>query len=151
MQVHFRAEHYLEAARERIFSAVRLYELSRYSAAIYLAGVAVECILRAYILRKTKDFESRHDLSDLMRKSSIADFIPPKQNREFGMYLTTVWRRWKNNYRYASISRLSSEFRDIGLCTGIKGDPLKENARITLSASEKIINAGVLAWNLKEK
>lgn len=148
--MHFRAEHYLDTARERVFSAVRLYELSRYSAAIYFAGVAVECLLRAYILRRTKEFESRHDLTDLMRKSSIADFIPPQQNREFGVYLTTVWRRWKNNYRYASIARLSSEFRDIGLFSGIKGDPLKENARITIPATEKIISAGVLAWNSKQ-
>lgn len=149
--MHFRAEHYLDTARERVFSAVRLYELSRYSAAIYLAGVAVECLLRAYILRETKEFESRHDLTDLMRKSSIADFIPPQQNREFGAYLTTVWRRWKNNYRYASISRLSSEFRDMGLFSGIKGDPLKENARVTILATEKIISAGVLAWNSKQE
>lgn len=149
--MHFRAEHYLDTARERVFSAVRLYEISRYSVAIYLSGVAVECLLRAYILRETKEFESRHDLTDLMRKSSIADFIPPQQTREFGVYLTTVWRRWKNNYRYASISRLSSEFRDIGLFSGIKGDPLKENARVTILATEKIISAGVLAWNSKQE
>lgn len=149
--MHFRSEHYLEAAKERVFSAFRLYESSRYSAAIYLAGVAVECLLRAYIVRKTPEFDEKHDLTALMKKSSIAEFIPTQQRRDLGASLTVVWLRWKNNYRYASISRLSSEFRDIGLFTGIKGDPLKENARKTLISTEKIINAGVLAWNLNKK
>ena len=149
--MHFRADHYLEAARERVFSAFCLYDSSRYAAAIHFAGVAVECLLRAYRMRKTGTFDERHDLAELMKSSSIASFIPNKLNQEFGAALTTVWRRWKNNYRYASMSRLSTELRDLGLFATIKGDPLKENARITLSAAQKLINAGVLSWNLPTK
>jgi HEPN domain-containing protein len=149
--MHFRSEHYLEAARERVFSAFRLFDSSRYAGAIYVAGVAVECLLRAYRLRKTNEFDEKHDLVELMKGSSIADFIPMELKQEFGASLTTVWRRWKNNYRYASMSRLSSELRDLGLFAGIKGDPLKENARVTLSAAEKLINAGVLSWNSKRE
>lgn len=149
--MHFRSEHYLEAAKERVFSAFRLYDSSRYAVAIYVAGVAVECLLRAYRLKKTNEFDERHDLSELMKGSSIADFIPIERKQEFGASLTTVWRRWKNNYRYASMSRLSTELREMGLFAGIKGDPLKENARVTLSAAEKLINAGVLSWNSKRE
>lgn len=149
--MHFRSEHYLEAARERVLSAFRLYDSSRYAGAIYVAGVAVECLLRAYRLRKSKEFDEKHDLTELMKGSSIADFIPTEQRQEFGASLTTVWRRWKNNYRYASMSRLSTELRDLGLFAGIKGDPLKENARVTLSAAEKLINAGVLSWTSKRE
>jgi HEPN domain-containing protein len=149
--MHFRSEHYLEAARERVLSAFRLYESSRYAGAIYFAGVAVESLLRAYRVRKTNEFDERHDLVELMKGSSISDFIPIELKQEFGASFTAVWRRWKNNYRYASMSRLSTEFRDMGLLAGIKGDPLKENARITLVAAEKLINAGVLSWNSKRE
>jgi HEPN domain-containing protein len=48
--MYFRSEHYLEAAKERVLSAFRLYESSRYAVAIYVAGVAVEGTLRAYRL-----------------------------------------------------------------------------------------------------
>jgi HEPN domain-containing protein len=149
--MHFRAEHYLEASKERVFSAFCLYDSTRYVEAIYFAGVAVECLLRAYRKRYLGTFDERHDLTELMKNSSIASFIPVEQNQEFGAALTTVWRRWKNNYRYASIARLSTELRGLGLFTTIKGDPLKENARITLSAAQKLINAGVLSWNLTIK
>lgn len=148
--MYFRSKHYLEAARERVLSAFRLYESARYADAIYVAGVAVECILRAYRLRKSKEFNEKHDLVELVKGSSIADFIPMEQRQAFGASLTAVWRRWKNNYRYAS-SRLSTELQDMGLFAGIKGDPLKENARITLSAAQKLINAGVLSWTSKRE
>jgi HEPN domain-containing protein len=149
--MNFRPEHYLEAAREKVASAFNLYTDSSYVDSLYLAGVAVECLLRAYHLRKTDKFDDRHDLIDLMKQSSIADFIPIEMNREFGASLTAVWRRWKNNYRYACESRLSSELRNMGLYVGIKGNPLKENVRITLSAAKKLINAGVLSWNSNRK
>jgi hypothetical protein len=43
-------------------------------------------------------------------------------------------------------------FRAIRLFNKIKGDPLKVNAKMTLTAAEKLINAGVLAWkNLEAK
>lgn len=149
--MHFRPEHYLEASKERVFSAFLLYDSSRYADAIYLAGIATECVLRAYLLRKSTEFDKRHDLPVLMKQSSIADFIPAQLRHEFGASLTSIWKRWKNNYRYASMPRLSSEYRDMGLFAGIKGDPLKENARITLLSAEKLVNAGVLSWNSMKK
>jgi hypothetical protein len=49
------------------------------------------------------------------------------------------------------MSRLSTELQDMGLFAGIKGDPLKENARITLCAAGKLVNAGVLSWTSKRE
>jgi len=38
---------------------------------MYVAGVAVECMLRAFITRRSAEFEGRHDIARLYRASGI--------------------------------------------------------------------------------
>ncbi len=97
--MRFRPEHYLEAAQEQVVSARRLHKQRRYPAAIYLAGVAVECLLLAYKTRENPVFESRHDLRNLLRESGMFSFIRPKDRRKLSVQMGDVWARWKNNYR----------------------------------------------------
>src|SRR5689334_3990123 len=67
-----RPEHYYRAALERIKQAEYLYrEGNSYALAMYVAGVAVECILRAFRARKAPVFESRHDLLLLFAESGM--------------------------------------------------------------------------------
>jgi len=56
--------------------------------------------------------------------------------------LGEVWSRWKNNYRFASHGRLTSEFGRIGLGRGIRGDILKRNSDIAIRNALEIINLG---------
>jgi HEPN domain-containing protein len=58
----FNPDHYLEASANRIEIARRLHNIGHYSAAVYFAGVSVECLLRAYIVRENPEFDQRHDL-----------------------------------------------------------------------------------------
>ena len=70
--MEFRAEHYFRAALERMSQAQHLYREGKgnFALAMYSAGLAVECILRAYILKRgKKEFTSRHDVLLLWKDS----------------------------------------------------------------------------------
>jgi hypothetical protein len=90
---------YRTASLERVADARTLYEARHFSSALYLAGVAVACILRAYRTREDPAFGSRHDLAELLRASGLASFIPRQRREELSVALTEVWARWKNGYR----------------------------------------------------
>ena len=141
--MRFRPEHYLQAAQEQVVSARRLHKQRRYPAAIYLAGVAVECLLLAYQTRANPVFESRHDLRNLLRESGMSGFIRPKDRRKLSVQIGDVWVRWKNNYRFASHARLTSEFRRLNLDRDIRGEILKPNSDIIINNAGDIINMGV--------
>src|SRR5262245_62663869 len=69
----FTAEHYFLASVERMSQAQHLYRQGEgyYALAMYAAGLAVECLLRAYIVKRKREFESRHDLLLLFKESGI--------------------------------------------------------------------------------
>jgi hypothetical protein len=138
----FRPEHYLDASIEQINSATRLHKQRRYPAAIYLTGVAVECLLLAYRTRENPEFESRHDLISLLRESGMAGFVRMRDRKKLFIMMGDVWSRWKNNYRFASHSRLTSEFRRLKLDRGIRGEVLKTNSDILIRSAIEIINMG---------
>jgi hypothetical protein len=70
--MRFRAEHYYEAALQRIEQATILFEAgTSYALAMYVAGLAVECKLRAFKLRRDSTFDERHDLLLLFRTSGM--------------------------------------------------------------------------------
>lgn len=108
MPSEFPPDHYYSASMERLTDAARLHQAERYVASVYLSGVAVECMLRAYRSRTDPTFDSRHDLTSLMTSSGIMDFIKDHERRDFACHLGTVWRFWRNSWRYAEHSRFDS-------------------------------------------
>ena len=137
---------YLEVTQEHIDTARILHNNERYSTAIYLAGVAIESLLLAYKTKNNSHFDSKHDLIKLMKESGIANFVQERNRKKVGILLGEVWSRWKNNYRFASNSRLKSEFKKIGLDRGIKGDILKLNSMTIIDNAYELINIGVRRW-----
>ena len=140
------ADDYRWAAFDRIGSAEALHAAERYAAAIYLAGVAVECMLRAYRVRVDPEFDARHDLMQLLTSSGLQDYVPAKRRAEVAGALGDVWSRWRNDYRYASDDRVLRDLRDRGLTLGIKGDPLKENSRHVLAQALALVGLGGARW-----
>ena len=140
------ADHYRLAALERIRAAEVLFNGRLYAECIYVAGVATECMLRAYRARFDPAFDSRHDLADLLNASGLEDLIPEKRRREVAAALGDVWVRWKNDYRYASSELLSAALRRRGLFDKIKGNQLKANARTTLDKSLELVGIGAARW-----
>jgi HEPN domain-containing protein len=144
--VNLTADEYRWAALARIRAAEQLHEAAIYASAIYLAGVAVECILRAYRVRKDPEFDSRHDLRELLSASGLQDYVPEKRRAQVAAALGDVWARWRNDYRYASDDRVLRDLRDRGLTLGIKGDPLRDNSRRVFEKAHELVGMGVARW-----
>src|SRR4051812_23465888 len=98
----FSAEVYRAAASEHLPAATELYERGRYVLASYVAGLAVESILRAYQFRLDPKFDARHDLHLLYRSSKFEVILPQSQAVEYGQSLGSVAARWNNSHRFRS-------------------------------------------------
>ncbi len=80
----FEPKHYYEAAQERLFQAETLFNLcpecrknlrgERYAVVVYLAGVAVESMFRAYKLKVVSQFDEKHSLDRLFVASRFSSF-----------------------------------------------------------------------------
>jgi hypothetical protein len=131
-----------------------------YALAMYTGGLAVECMLRAFVLRREmKEFESRHDVLRLAEESGILN-VPRDRLKARGLSdeqievhekalwasVNDVFILWRNNYRFASETRLLAHLKKLKLYEGRKGDPLKANALRLLGAAQRFIDNGGLQW-----
>ena len=73
---------------------------------IYCAGVAIECMLRAYITKYTLEFDSKHDLEKLYEKSQIASKLSNNEKEQLSTAIKRVNKFWNNNLRYTSEKRI---------------------------------------------
>src|SRR5437899_8813032 len=120
-----RPEHYYRAALERIRQAQYLYrEGSSYALAMYVAGVAVESMLRAFRAKKTSEFESRHDVLALFAESGMlrvgeerlkalgwSDEQIAAHAKSLKSAVIDVYNLWQNNCRYASEERMLAHLK----------------------------------------
>jgi HEPN domain-containing protein len=126
------AADYVETAQERLINANLLYEATQYSFALYAAGVAVESLLRAYIVRLEPILEAAHDLPTLLRTSELTQRVTANESLRIHKSIGGLSRRWKNDLRYTSNHRLRRRLKKLKLDRGIRGDFLKENCRIAI-------------------
>jgi len=137
-------EDHFEAALERRETARRLLAAGDFVPAIYLAGVAVESLLRAFRPAVAEaGFTGRHDLPRLLEESDLE--VPPPRRRAFGAAFGDLWMRWKNDYRYCSADRLERRYRKLGL-RAKRGDTLEANARIAVNAAFTVVSLGASEW-----
>lgn len=73
---------------------------------LYCAGVAVECMLRAYITRYTSEFDGKHDLQKLYIQSQLSTLLSEKEKSELLYAIKTIKRHWSNDLRYHSIKKM---------------------------------------------
>jgi hypothetical protein len=162
--MQFTAEHYYRSAQERIIEAGILYDRGRYGLAMYIGGLSVECLLRAFRFRKDPVFDARHDLQLLFRQSGILriheerlelrGFEPQRINEtilEFRAAHDVVIRLWRNDYRFAAEPHIRGWLNEIGALVGVKGDSLKANARRLIQSAQTIVNTGVMLWTSRKK
>lgn len=147
--MQFPPEHYFDASQERLTDAARLHSEGRFVASVYMSGVAVECMLRAYRTRDDPEFDSRHDLKSLMTASGIMDFIKDHERRQFAAHLGTVWQLWRNSLRYAEQSRFDKSIRPLE--PKRKGSPAKWASSEVHESATYVITRGVLRWNSRRK
>jgi HEPN domain-containing protein len=140
------AEVYREAAKEHRDLSLELHEARRYVMSHYLAGLAVECILRAYHYRLSSVFSGRHDLQTLYRDAQFAILVLPDDEERVTSALTEVVRRWSNSHRFRSEQALRLYLRRSGL--GRTGTFVRESSRRIVDAAIVIVDLGVLKWNV---
>lgn len=140
---------YFEASVEHIKSARILHEdMRQYPLAIYVSGLAVECLLRAFRALKSGVFDERHDLRELSRNSDFIDSIPLKRSREYSRYLGVLVTHWHNTHRFRSEMSMRAMFKRRKLDRGIRGDPLKELSRRIYDAAMEIVTLGTQRWKI---
>ncbi len=145
--MHIEAMDYFEAAQERLVDARLLYEKQRYALSLYISGLAVESMLRAFRALKDPHFDARHDLPKLLGMSDLELIVPVKFRREITEATGTIFTRWKNDLRFVSANRLRRHIKKQKLDRGIRGDFLKENSRIVLQAAETVVRIGTRQWH----
>lgn len=144
------AEVYRRAALERIATAEQLLEAQDYVMASYLAGLGVECMLRAYRLRIDASFEGRHDLRALAEESGFIARVPAQHQLEIATALHEVALRWSNSHRFRSIDAL----RRFCVRAGLHGlpagrtvrDVVRHNAVQVVAEARKIVDIGERLW-----
>ncbi len=146
----FAADVYMDAAREHIDSARQLHERERFPLAMYVAGLAVESMLRAYKRRHTQELDERHDLRKLSKAAKIVDNLPPSRTLGYGLHLGVVATHWTNLHRFRSEAALRKWLWQQKLSIGIKGDVLKELSRKLLNASFTIVSIGEETWKMQK-
>ena len=73
--------------------------------AIYCAGVAIECMFRAYIKLHTNEFDSKHDLKKLYSKSRLSERLNESEKQKIVELLFVADKIWHNDLRYFSEKR----------------------------------------------
>ena len=144
--IEFTAEVYRDAALERAGSLQPLYDEREYVLAIYVAGVAVESMFRAYRCQYDPEFSSRHDLYELAKESRFAERVPDALFAKYAADLGVVGARWSNAHRYRSEAALRRYIKRVKLDRGVKGDALKENARRIINAAFDLVTLGARIW-----
>lgn len=141
-----RAKVYRDAAIEHISVARELYENGRLVLANYVAGLSVECMLRAYRHMIDPTFDSRHDVGRLYRLAEFNDVAPVSDVGSFSAALGVVILYWSNDHRFLSYAGLRKRWSNRGWYRGIEGDFVKELVRRTLNAAEQIVGTGAGRW-----
>jgi HEPN domain len=137
---------YRAVAKERVTEAQRLYDLGAYGIAIYIAGVAVESMLRSLALRRGTDFPTNHNLEALRRAARFMDDLRDRPLAAATQAFADVAIRWSNLHRYRSTQAMRVFLKAGRFDRRIRGDFLKENCRITLVSATTLVTIGEQKW-----
>ena len=148
MSARVRAEDYRRAAGERVTEAGALRRAQRYTLGMYVAGVAAECMLRAYH-RADAAFDERHDVIELLKACDLERLGEPAMAR-LRAPVQTVHMLWNNSFRYFDERRIRAHMRAMrqdrrGVQRG--ADFLKVRAKELEDACLEIVMVGEDRWD----
>lgn len=123
-----------------------LVDAGQHPLASYLAGLAVECMLRAYSHRIAGEFDARHDLRLWYKRSKFDVFVPASRSDEISLAIALVIGQWNNSQRYYSLELLRAEWKSAGLSRSIRGDFVKECTHQLVDAAWTIVSLGEEQW-----
>lgn len=123
------ADDYRRGARERLQEASVLRRAEFWAGSIYLAGRAVEGILRAMIWKGDPEFAAGkktekktlgtgHDLRDMLRLARRLGVLREDAKGMFSANVQHVARLWRNNMRFWPTAKVTREWRSQGELSG---------------------------------
>jgi hypothetical protein len=142
----FSPETYREAAYEHIKVCIQLHGEGKFLLSHYVAGLAVECTLRAYQFRKNTQFDGRHNIQKLYLGSGFDRMIPKARKSAIIQAIVEVDSRWSNSYRFLSTAELRRRLLELKLNRGISGDLLEGSSRRLLDSAFELVQLGELKW-----
>jgi hypothetical protein len=121
---------------------------------LYCAGVAIECMLRAYITKYTREFDSKHNLLKLYEKSLLASYLDEEEKQELAVAIKIAHRIWTNELRYTSDKRMKRLIAHEFVRNGHKGTLRFKDINKYVEkyyadifvATELILKTGQLKW-----
>jgi hypothetical protein len=146
MKLELDARSYYEASLEHALAARLLYNERKFPLSIYVSGLSVECLLRAFVGRSSLEFDEKHDLRKLFKRSKFAELVGDIEAPRLETAFNCVVLRWDNRHRFLSEKAMRRFMKKNELDRRIKGDPLKENCRIAVESAIEIAKAGRLSW-----
>lgn len=138
-----------EASIERMEEAEMLFDARRYGLCMYTAGLAVECLLQAFVALNDGAYDAHHDLRRWLEKCPVrvVDDLRAKTLLEWSRLGT----HWSNDLRYLSEPALRGWLRRRGLDRGIRGGAAsitRTCARRCLDSARTIHNKGLILWQV---
>lgn len=138
------------ASLERIEEAQTCRDSGHCVAAMYLGGLAVECILQALALRDNPQHDARHDLTKWLSRCPRS----LEETLKSDPVVAGDWNRvdtvWYNGMRYLSENGLLGYLRGIDRAEkDIKGGReaiLKENAKRLVDSASAVHKKGLATW-----
>src|SRR5207248_7404926 len=122
------ADEYRWAAYENLRAAENADQGSHFVAGHYLAGLAVECILRAYRWRINEAWEGRHNLPRLAEEAEYFNLVSRRYRSRFASQFNDLVRRWRNDHRFYSSSKLETYLTRIRIASSTQSR-LAENSK----------------------
>jgi hypothetical protein len=113
---------------------------------MYVAGLAAECLFRAFRAKKGLAFRADHSLFDLAREAGFPDMVPPTDRTRFDAALGDLILGWQNSHRFCSYNMIRGFLKKRRLDRGTRGDVVKEQARKLSSGAVDLVSLGVAQW-----
>lgn len=137
---------YRLAALERIGEALQLKRAHRHVISMYTAGLAAECMLRAY-RRAEMPFDERHDLRELLKACDV-DRLGEAGKARLRVPIQTIHQLWTNSLRFSHEKKARSRLRAMGLDRGYprNADPLKNRCTELWDACSEVVTVGEQRW-----
>lgn len=141
--MRFGPEDYFEASTERFQEANAAFQRGDYLMAHLASGLAIECMLRAYRVRLSPDFDARHDLSILGNPLLVR--VAFKQREDVQIAILEANILWRNNHRYCSARKLVAFFNGIKRYQKSR-DMLRTNAGDMIGHADVVLRNGLRRW-----
>jgi HEPN domain-containing protein len=142
----FTARSYINCAQEQLGLAVRLRAQGEYFAAHFVAGISVECALRALSVTVGPGFDGTHDIEHWAKKADLLPGGSDDLKDEFRGKILEVSLRWRANQRYYTNKMLDTWLHFIALDGNVRGDRVKPSSERLLELANDIVSVGVIRW-----